>query len=480
MATLRHHWRFNGNLADSVGDAHFVNESDPTVPTEYIENKDGVTARALLNDTGVVAHWTEPQAGFDGKYCISAWIQRPLTTMSGDHYIFAFGNRNGGIAYSSAGLVFSTHASAYIYRIPFNATTGIGDWTHIVMLIDRGEGTLRVYMDGFYKGGFTDNSYTKTATGTGNYCLNGIYTTSASNIGNRVNVDEIIVFDGWLTGDLTTHIIDNRADGEILELYQRGTSSSAPFELEEATVRHHWKFDGNLNDSVGNAHFTGCSNLNYKVKYTINKERQEGKALNNYPMWRKAYSSNVVDGFSGKCAMSAWVQRSSSSSSSSGYSYGVVCLFNLFGIGVEPTKVTFIQGSYSGGYRTVSIPSTIDYGDWFHVLLQIDRTTGGLKGYINGVLVVKYSTTAYTGPLPASSFFLNYNSLSPNQNYVNASNSDEIKVYDGWLTDGDIEVGQQAKGEVLELYFEGVNNIKRPTITQISNITHEGADVSWT
>ena len=158
-----------------------------------------------------------------------------------------------------------------------------------------------------------------------------------------------------------------------------------------------------------------------------------------------------------------------------------MCLFNLFGIGVQPTSVTFIQGAYyAGGYRIVSIPSTIDYGDWFHVLLQIDRTTGGLKGYINGVLVVKYSETAYTGSLPASSFFLNYNELSPYQDYANASNSDEIKVYDGWLTDGDIEVGQQAKGEVLELYFEGVNNIKRPTITQISNITHEGADISWT
>ena len=239
-ATLRHHWRFNGNLADSVGTADFI-YSNNELPTRYKANKDGILDTALDNSLGNKTHWSEIVTGIGSKYTMSAWCQRPVEPNFTFAQTLSFGiELEAGFSLLERYITVQYKPLAGLI-VSYPSTVAKGDWFHLVVVYDSTIQEVNVYInkDKVFTRNNSDSSVEMRPIEDSGYCLNcGVLGNTIRQYGNIANVDEIKIYEGCLTEE------------EIVELYFTGVNNiKAPKDLilnvvEDDTVQLFWKRGG--------------------------------------------------------------------------------------------------------------------------------------------------------------------------------------------------------------------------------------------
>lgn len=239
-----------------------------------------------------------------------------------------------------------------------------------------------------------------------------------------------------------------------------------------ATLKSHWRFNNGLGDSTGDFPII---NLNGTTpKYTENKDGVENAAALSDNTWY-GWSNLITGDNRDEYAVSLWIRRGSGIVDSSIFSDG--CHFIRNGLSDSTLIITLIS---TASPISVTIPAGIGSTDWFHLVYKVDNISRIRKVFINGILLA-YDTSIFYLPTTNKYFSVNCNYVTSVSRTGNARYIDEVKYFEGVLSDGDVTLlGQQATGEVLELYLAGVNNISPPILNPATNITSSTADISWT
>lgn len=239
-------------------------------------------------------------------------------------------------------------------------------------------------------------------------------------------------------------------------------------------LKHHWKFNGNLQDAVGDLHLV---NVVGTPAYTSNKDVVANSCLDNSVAWYASSDSTLECGDAQR-SYSFWIKKDSDTTNNQS-----IFQDRFYWIYRQYNNIA-IQYRYSSSYTTLlfldasNILSGISIDEWFNIIITLNNN-GLKKVYINGVLKFTASSniTPFDGSYPV---FINIR--SPSGQYPQKSNIDEIKYFDHILTDGGITtVGEVASldSEVWQLYLAGVNNIPAYTLNPATDITGTSAKLSW-
>lgn len=240
-------------------------------------------------------------------------------------------------------------------------------------------------------------------------------------------------------------------------------------------LKHHWKFNGNLQDAVGDLHLT---NVVGTPAYTSNKDGVANSCVDNSSKWH-AYSDNTTEFSDAQRSYSLWIQTPSPSSSYCVIYQDKMYVFLTFSNNLE----VHYRDSESWSSSTVlSVPMTSVENEWLHVCITINNS-GVKKLFINGILKsIKTNSISPRDSMRDSGASINAG-RNPRYPNPNLKSVDEIKYFDHILTDGGVTtVGQAASvnSEVWLLYLDGVNNRPRYTLNEATNVTATTATVSWT
>jgi hypothetical protein len=244
-------------------------------------------------------------------------------------------------------------------------------------------------------------------------------------------------------------------------------------------LKHHWKFNNNLQDAVGDLHLT---NVVGTPAYTSNKDGVANSCLDNSAAWY-AYSDNTTGLSYSQRSYSFWIENPSGNYSDRLQIYQD----KMFHIGksTNSNNITlYYRNNINWSDTSVGLVGSLlgVTGDWIHVCFTINND-GIKKIFINGILKgVITNTIAPTDDVSLSGVLINKLRNWAAFNYNNIKNVDEIKFFDHILTDGGImTVGEVASldSEVWQLYLAGVNNLPPYTQNPATDITGTSAKLSW-
>lgn len=243
-------------------------------------------------------------------------------------------------------------------------------------------------------------------------------------------------------------------------------------------LKHHWKFNGNLQDAVGDLHLT---NVVGTPAYTSNKDGVANSCLDNSVEWH-AYSDNTTELSDVQRSYSFWIENPSD------VYYDSLNIYQdkMFSIKKDSSNkivLMYRQNIYwSGSFAGLAGSLLGVTGDWFHVCLTINND-GVKKIFINGILKgVITNTIAPFDDVSLSGVVINKFRYWAGACDKNIKNVDEIKYFDHILTDGGVTTTEQTASidsEVWQLYISGVNNIPPYTLNPATDITGTSARLTW-
>lgn len=246
-------------------------------------------------------------------------------------------------------------------------------------------------------------------------------------------------------------------------------------------LKHHWKFNGNLQDAVGDLHLT---NVVGTPAYTSNKDGVANSCVDNSTKWY-AYSNNTVELSDSQRSYSFWMENPSDIYPLRCYIYQDKMF--MFYVREDQSRDTISLACryninwYPGHVLSVSFLGVTE--DWIHVCITINNV-GVKKIFINGILKGTVTNTiAPVDDVSLSGVLINGFRDAYSLSGENRKNVDEIKYFDHILTDGGVTTVGQAvsvNSEVWLLYLDGVNNRPRYTLNEATNVTATTATVSWT
>ena len=244
-----------------------------------------------------------------------------------------------------------------------------------------------------------------------------------------------------------------------------------------ATLLHHWKFQNNLQDAVGDVHF---SNTNGTPAYTANKDGIANSCLDNSTSWYAHSTEQVTEFGDATRTYSFWVKTPETTSKSFIYQDRMFCIDRSFdSTGIAVYYRTSSTYATAVAMNCLNIWDNFTAGEWVHMCLTIEND-GDKKLFVNGIL--RHIGTSTISPYDGSwETIINKFKNNSGYFYENVLNVDEMKYYSGILTDGGATVvGEQATEEVWELYLSGVNNINALTLNEARNVTESQAYLTWT
>lgn len=243
-------------------------------------------------------------------------------------------------------------------------------------------------------------------------------------------------------------------------------------------LKHHWKFNGNLQDAVGDLHLI---NVVGTPAYTSNKDGVANSCLDNSVSWY-AYSHNTTELSDSQRSYSFWIQTPPPLGGLAIYQdrmFHIAKDYLVNGISLAYRSSTLWDYDLTGLYGEFS---SIE-NEWIHVCITINNV-GVKKMFINGILKgIVTNTIAPVDDIYRSGVLINRFRNGDAISGANPKNVDEFKYFDHILTDGGVTiVGQaaSANSEVWLLYLDGVNNRPRYTLNEATNVTATTATVSWT
>ncbi len=243
-------------------------------------------------------------------------------------------------------------------------------------------------------------------------------------------------------------------------------------------LKHHWKFNGNLQDAVGDLHLT---NVVGTPAYTSNKDGVPNSCVDNSSEWY-AYSGYTTEFSDAQRSYSFWMQTPEQVSELAIYRDEMFYIMKQYitnSISLLYRSSALWGAEFSG--LTGSLEGAI--GEWINVCITVNND-GVKKMFINGILKgIVTNTIAPVDDIYLSGVLINRFRKFSSYFYPNTKNIDEFKYFDHILTDGGVTtVGQIASvnSEVWLLYLDGVNNRPRYTLNEATNVTATTATVSWT
>lgn len=243
-------------------------------------------------------------------------------------------------------------------------------------------------------------------------------------------------------------------------------------------LKHHWKFNNNLQDAVGDLHLT---NVVGTPAYGNNKDNIANSTADCNGTWyvsTDALTTGIEE--EQNISYSFWIKQGSAS----GYRWiysgrskpisneGMFAIVNDTGIRVQlQTNTGREYWDYSGILD--------NNGEWQNIIITINISSQLIKIFNNRVLkktqttngtsivtttqpIILFAATGGIGKMPIP--------------------IDEFKFFDTVLTDGGVTTaGQSASldSEVWRLYISGVNNIPAYTLNPATEITGTSARLSW-
>jgi len=111
-------------------------------------------------------------------------------------------------------------------------------------------------------------------------------------------------------------------------------------------------------------------------------------------------------------------------------------------------KLSFL--SDGSGSSDINYTTTFDSSNWYYIVLSKNRTTNEGKIYINGIL--KRAAIVSANPLTPTNLYMGWAGYSTYYSDINIS---DVNIYNRILSDGEVSVGQDAKGEIGALYAKG-------------------------
>lgn len=265
-----------------------------------------------------------------------------------------------------------------------------------------------------------------------------------------------------------------------------------------ATLKHHWKFNENLQDAVGDCHLVdggiptyvqnkdGVDNSAMQpVKgqmtksYSITDGLEKGSDNFSYSFWCR-----FVDAGIGPDAHPSWGQIIYIGLAAYNYT---ICVNTRYGRYDPVFAASFSSGGYSWTVGGEAV--TTEYIEsWHFITITVESDIFGednydanyiVRIYVDGVL----KNTPYAKHTGKITYNANTISFGGNVEASQNIQIDEFKFFDGILDDGGLTVkGQIAKpnSEIWLLYLDGVNNRPRYTLNEATNVTATTATVSWT
>lgn len=267
-----------------------------------------------------------------------------------------------------------------------------------------------------------------------------------------------------------------------------------------ATLKHHWKFNENLQDAVGDCHLVDGG----IPTYVQNKDGVDNSAMQPVKgQMTKSYS--ITDGLekgSDSFSYSFWCRFVDADIPLDAGSYGQIIYRGLvtydYTICVNMDnrskeyrpvfRAIFSSGSRSHWTIDRETTTTEYIESWHFITITVESDIFGeddrdanyiVRIYIDGVLR-NTPSAIHTGKIMYEA-----NTIGFGGNVERSQNIqiDEFKFFDGILDDGGLTVkGQIAKpnSEIWLLYLDGVNNRPRYTLNEATNVTATTATVSWT
>lgn len=242
---------------------------------------------------------------------------------------------------------------------------------------------------------------------------------------------------------------------------------------------HHWKFNGNLQDAVGDLHLT---NVVGTPAYTSNKDGVANSCLDNSASWYASSNSTLECGDSQR-SYSFWIKKDSDVNTHMG-----IYQDRMFFIEKEAKNISlkYRANSSWATYPVLADNGVFDgasSGIWINICFTINNN-GVKKMFINGILKsIIINTIAPTDSIDYSSVFINaFRIASTIFSYPSVKDIDEFKYFDHILTDGGLTaIGQVASvdSEVWQLYISGVNNMPPYILNPATDITGTSARLTW-
>jgi hypothetical protein len=236
-------------------------------------------------------------------------------------------------------------------------------------------------------------------------------------------------------------------------------------------LKHHWKFNNNLQDAIGDLHLT---NVVGTPTYTSNKDGVANSCADFDTTWHgysEALPPDSILENATEFTYSFWLYVPNISLPLQNIYVGRMSEGSgNFGIYISSNALVF--PSNNGGQSFIITRDN----NWHHYVIKY--STSGIKSFEDGVLKYSTTNTKYTRTQNKVIFGVGVNLT----NYKLNTPLDEFKFFDHSLTDGGVTtIGQAASldSEVWQLYLAGVNNIPAYTQNTATDITGTSARLTW-
>ncbi len=412
------HWGFNNSTSDSAPNGRPVTLSATGTTYDATQANEGGWSLGLNGSTGYA---TTPNLELGNNFMLAAWVRIPSGN-SGLNTIIS--NAPGGYIGNGFNLFVTGSANATPGKVQFetgNGTVGndartasnvfpFDQWVHVAVGVDRARGIALIYVNG--KDVTAENTIrtdfkTLGTMDTGRMINSTNYLTG--------NVDDLRVYPRWL------------ADNEIAT-------------LAIGKLLAYWRFDGTGVDESG---FTRAATLMNGANYSTDAVRgSQSMHLDGLANGADDHAEVSAFDVGNQFSVSLWAKLTATTAvsrtlmtNSAGGSFTNGMRFFVNSWNTNDGRIMFETGNGTLGDSAISATGVFQPGQWNHIALVVDRTTGHADIYYNRRLVTSDSTIRTDF---ATNLLLYIGRLVTGANFD--GQLDDIRIYAKKLTTADVGV----------------------------------------
>jgi hypothetical protein len=400
-----------------------------------------------------------------GSFTFSAWVNTTVTKGADDNnailgavIFWAYNDRNN--ANDAIPLAITGSKAAFTTRDHFGISTTLhsntsvndGNYHLITVTRDQVSGQMKIYVDGnleAYENGTTDplngNNYNLTI---GGYAY-GIDNTGTNYASYNGLLDDLQIYSGVLNSDEVAGLANNPG---ITATNFAGTPANglvAHYDFDEGTVVAP-DVSGNGNDIVLAGNFGGNGPaISTDAIAGAGSVYFDGGSFLTAP-------ARLLPTLAGSFTISLWVKTTQYCDYPGDYAYnGAVVIAadvpnvanDLVPVALTGGQVAFNTGNTEYGYDdTINSSATVNDGNWHHVAVDRNQTTGEKDIYIDGVLdAFDFDTTAFLDDpqlltIGASANAALSDPMSPSETGYNGYQGlvDDIQIYNHVLSPDEV------------------------------------------
>jgi hypothetical protein len=411
--SLKHFWKLDGNLEDSVGGGTF-----DTIGTITYENAK-FNKGAKLADLGDM-YINENVFASDGT--VNMWVN--LTQYKDDMTLFATHNVDSTSQYVTVVYCMSdgriqiagreSNDDAFTRYITFNGTIPLNQLTMLTIL--KTDNSIKVYQDNILLGSVSKSSFTTTA-----FKTHFGYNSTGDNA-DGTTFDHIQIFDRILTEDEITQLYNakNRLANNL------DSNSLDPF--NDGSLKHFYKLDGGVIDSIGSAHGTLVGNPTFENNKLLvtqgNYATISPTITSSFTIAFKVLSSDLSPSYSRALGVGKYTAGDDD--------------FVEFGLNYNNSVKPYFKIEASGNnenHFNVDDISAVENKE-YHVVMTYDSIAKEFKGYIDSSLKVTAENRVLNPMVLPLNIGASVNDVVNTQSLIGSI--DHLQIFDRALTQEEI------------------------------------------